>query len=210
MRGDSPRRGWFITLEGVEGAGKTSVAEPVARALEEAGWNVARLREPGGEPFAEAIRAALLHAEGPVEARTELLLFLAARAQVTERRIRPALGRGEVVLCDRYADSTIVYQGHARGLDLEEVRRLNAFATGGLTPDLTLLLDLPAETGLRRQKNGNRMEAEPLAFHERVREGYLFEARREPARWRVIDASRPLEAVVREAVAAVLERVGPA
>ncbi|HSV72786.1 MAG TPA: dTMP kinase [Chthonomonadales bacterium] len=204
------RRGWLVTLEGVEGAGKTSVAGPIAQALEEAGWRVTRLREPGSEPVAEAIRAVLLHSPGPVAARAELMLFLAARAQMTERCIRPAVERGEVALCDRYGDSTIVYQGHARGLDLDEVRRLNAFATGGLKPDLTLLLDLSAEEGLRRQADCNRMEAEPLAFHERVREGYRLEARLEPDRWRVIDASRPLEAVARDAVAAVLARCRPA
>jgi len=195
--------GLFVTFEGGEGAGKTTQIELLAAALRAEGRAVLCTREPGGDPVAEAIRAVLLHRDEPIGHRTETLLFVAARAQVVDRVIRPALLSGAIVLCDRYADSTVVYQGHARGLPLDDVRRLNAFATGGLAPDLTLLLDQDPEIGLARQPDRNRMESEDLAFHSRVREGYLAEAGADPGRYRVLDASRSASEVHAEVLAAV-------
>jgi dTMP kinase len=195
--------GTFITFEGVEGAGKTTQIRLMREALEAEGRRVFTTRCPGGEPVAEAIRAVLLHAAEPVVPETELLLFVAARAQVTARLIRPQLEEGAVVLMDRFIDSTVVYQGHARGLDLDAARSLNSFATGGLLPDCTLLLDLDPAAGLARQTDRNRMEEESLDFHRKVREGYLAEARREPNRFRIIDASRSTEAIHADILAAV-------
>ncbi len=146
-----------------------------------------------------AIRAILLQG-GDVEPRAELLLFLADRAQHVASTIRPALTRGEIVLCDRHADSTYVYQGVARGLDPSFVRSGNAFATGGLLPSLTLLFDLPAEVGLARLQNPDRMDALPLAFHQRVRQGFLDLAAEEPNRFRIVDASQPPELAATEAL----------
>ena len=145
--------------------------------------------------MAEAIRGVVLNPEHKVTAIAELLLFVAARAQVTAGIIRPQMESGKIVLCDRYIDSTAAYQGHARGNELETVRRLNALVTGGLVPDVTILLDLDPEQGLQRQRNHNRMEAESISFHRAVREGFLKEARIDPRRIRVVDATRSVEAV---------------
>jgi len=198
-------RGVFITFEGVEGAGKTTQIALLHDALAAAGRRVYVTREPGGEPVAEAIRGVLLSASHPVTPAAELLLFMAARAQMVERVLRPHLDAGEVVLCDRYTDSSVAYQGYARAQDLEMVRRLNTFATGGLTPDRTILLDLDPETGLARQSDRNRMEAESLAFHRRVREGYLAEAGRDPARFRILDATRPVAEIHADILATAQE-----
>ena len=183
--------GLFITFEGVEGAGKSTQAALLRDALQRAGLRVRALREPGGTPVGESIRALLLSEKDPVTLQAELLLFLAARAQLVEMVIRPRLSAGEIVICDRYIDSTTAYQGYARGNDLELVQKMNEFATGGLNPDITFLLDLEPTVGLNRQKDRNRMEAEGLAFHERVRHGFLAIARAEPQRVTVIDAARP-------------------
>jgi dTMP kinase len=188
----SPRpRGVFITFEGVEGAGKTTQIARLAASLQQSGHEVCVTREPGGDALAEAVRNLLLHQE--MTPRAELLLFLAARAQNVERVVRPHLEAGGVVLCDRFTDSSLAYQGVARGLGRDTVDQLNVFATGGLVPDLTVLLDLPPEIGLARQSDHNRMEAEALAFHQAVREGFLSEARRDPARFSVLDAMLPIE-----------------
>lgn len=195
--------GLFITFEGVEGAGKTTQIALLRDALEKEGYRVFTTREPGGNPVAESIREVLLSAVQPVTSRAELLLFLAARAQLVEDVLRPRLLSGEIVLCDRYIDSTVAYQGHARGHDLELVRCLNDFATGGLMPNLTLLLDLEPAIGLARQSDRNRMEAESLEFHRRVRAGYLAEAQRDPTRFRVIDAARSANSVHADVLAAV-------
>ncbi len=180
--------GLFLTFEGVEGAGKTTQIALLRDALTHEGRPVWTAREPGGNPVSESIRAILLSTEHPVSDRAELLLFLAARAQLVEREIRPRLGAGEIVICDRYIDSTAAYQGYARGNDLELIRRLNDYATAGLLPDRTFLLDLEPERGLRRQTDHNRMEAESLAFHHRVRQGFLALAQAEPDRFRLVDA----------------------
>jgi dTMP kinase len=184
-------RGLFITFEGVEGAGKSTQAALLRDALRSRGLQVCALREPGGTPIGESIRSLLLSEKDPVTLRAELLLFLAARAQLVEMVIRPRLAVGETVICDRYIDSTTAYQGYARENDLDLVMKMNEFATGGLKPDVTFLLDLDPSVGLDRQKERNRMEAEAIAFHERVREGFLAIARAEPDRVIIIDAGLP-------------------
>ncbi|MBI3944503.1 MAG: dTMP kinase [Armatimonadetes bacterium] len=190
--------GIFITLEGPEGAGKTTQADTLAEWLRERGHGVIVTREPGGDPLAEGIRALLQNPEWALDVRAELLLFLAARAQHVAHVIRPALAQGRTVVCDRFSDSTLAYQSAGSGLPLAEVRALNEFATGGLAPDLTLLLDLDVTLGLRRQGEWARMERRGVEFHRRVREGFLRLAAAEPERVRVVDAARPLEAVAAE------------
>jgi dTMP kinase len=194
----------FITFEGVEGAGKTTQIQRLRDALQARGFTVFTTREPGGEPVAEAIRRVLLSDAHPVDSTTELFLFLAARAQITSRVLRPHLEAGDIVLCDRFVDSTVVYQGYARGHDVDTIRHLNRLATGGLMPGRTIVLDVAPEVGLSRQTDRNRMEAETIAFHRRVHAGYLAEAGREPERFCVIDASRPPNDVFRDVLAAVM------
>jgi dTMP kinase len=191
----------FVTFEGPEGGGKTTQIRLLADWLAEQGCDVVTTREPGGTRIGNAIRAVLLDPEH-VEMRSEaeILLFSAARAQLVGQVIRPQLGRGGVVLSDRFADSTFAYQGYGRRLDLNALRMITAFATGGLTPDLTICLDLPVEEGLRRKQGGalaewNRMEREEREFHERVRAGYLAMARAASDRWLVVDAMQPVEQV---------------
>ncbi len=178
-----------MTFEGVEGAGKTTQIALLKAALERQGRRVCVTREPGGDAVAEGVRQLLLSQE--MSPRAELLLFLASRAQNVERVIKPELEQGAVVLCDRFIDSSVAYQGVARGLGRDTVAELNAFATGGLVPDITFLLDLDVETGLSRQTDRNRMEEESLAFHLHVRQGYLQEAQRSPGRFCVLDAALP-------------------
>ena len=190
----------FITLEGPEGSGKTSQMAPLAEFLRQGGDDVLVTREPGGTPISDQIRSVLMTMDNTaMHPRTEILLFLAARAQLVAEVIRPALEAKKIVLCDRYADSTLAYQGYGHGNDLNTLRSLLLFATGGLQPDLTLLLDIEVEDGMRRKKAGgsewNRMDAYTRAFHERVRQGYLSLAQEDPERWRIIDASQPAEAV---------------
>ncbi len=196
--------GLFITFEGVEGAGKTTQIALLRDYLRQAGHDVCVTREPGGDAVAETVRRLLLEKE--MAPRAELLLFLAARAQNVDRVIRPHLYDGGTVLCDRFIDSSIAYQGYARGLGRDTVFHLNAFAIDGLLPDLTILLDLPPEIGLARQSDRNRMEAEALEFHERVRKGFLLEAENNPARFCVLDATQDvaaLQAAIRERVSAL-------
>ena len=194
----------LITFEGVEGAGKTTLAQHLADWLRAQGVPVRLTREPGGSPLGEHLRPLLLHE--PLDAWAELFLFLADRRQHTLQVILPALEQGAWVLCDRYADSTLVYQGYGRGLDIALIRRLNALATGDLTPDLTVLIDLPVEDALARANAPNRFEAETLAFHTRIREGYLQLARAEPRRFLVLDGLQPLEALQASLEQAVRER----
>lgn len=182
----------FITFEGPEGAGKSTQLARLAGRLRDAGRNVVMTREPGGGTLGPAIRALLLEGED-VPPRSELFLFLADRAAHVQNVVRPAIARGDLVLCDRHADSTVVYQGYGRGMDVEQLRNLNALATEGLVPDLTLLLDLPAEQGLARLNDRDRLDREPLEFHQRVRQGFLDEAAREPERWVVFDARQDVE-----------------
>jgi dTMP kinase len=184
----------FITFEGPEGAGKTTVMQRIAEKLRAEGRTVVSTREPGSGSVGMQIREILLHS-GAIDSRCELFLFLADRANHVTTVVRPALEKGDVVLCDRYSDSTVVYQAHARGLDPMGIRELNAFATDGLTPDMTLLLDLDPEIGLKRLITKDRLDAEPIMFHRRVREGFLVEAKREPHRWHVVDATKTVEQV---------------
>ncbi len=189
--------GRFISFEGGEGCGKSTQIERLAARLEAEGYTVCRTREPGGTPLGEAVRDLLQHSptgQGMC-AESELLLFAASRAQLCRELILPALQRGEVVLCDRFLDSTTVYQGVARAIDPIEVAAINQLATGGLLPDLTLLLDLDPKIGLRRARDGreaplDRMEREALDFHQDVRRGYLELARIDPERFQVLDAKR--------------------
>jgi len=206
------RPGWFITLEGPEGAGKTHQAARLRRALLAGGRQVTATREPGGTPIGERIRGLLLelNAHAAHDPRTDALLFNAARAELVTEVIRPALERGDVVLCSRFADSTVAYQGYGGGIPVDDIRTLERLATGGLEPDLTILLDLPPEVGLARKSRAevNRFEAAfDLAFHERVREGFLAIARSTPARFAVIDATPPEETVFEAVRRAVAERL---
>ena len=183
----------LITFEGVEGAGKTTLAQHLADWLRAQGIPVQLTREPGGSTLGAHLRPILLHE--PLDAWAELFLFLADRRQHTLQVILPALEKGVWVLCDRYADSTLVYQGYGRGLDIALIRRLNALATNDLTPDLTVLIDLPVEDALARANAPNRFEAETRAFHTRIREGYLEVARAEPHRYFVLDGRQPLDSL---------------
>lgn len=202
-------QGLFITLEGPEGGGKSTLAPLLAEHLRARGLDVITCAEPGGGPIPQAIRALLLHPDRTdMAARTELLLFLAARAQLVQDTIAPTLAAGRIVISDRYSDSTLAYQAHAGSLPVEEVERLVDFATGGLWPDLTLLLDVPPEVGLARQENRNRMENKGLEFHRRVREGFLAQWRRHPRRIRLVNAARPLDEVRAEVFREVEALVG--
>jgi dTMP kinase len=199
-------QGVFITLEGPEGAGKSTVIQGLRAALEAEGRRVVVTREPGAGAFGQQVRQILLHSEA-MPPMAELFLFLADRANHVATVIRPALAEGAVVLCDRFSDSTVVYQGYARGLDLDLLRSLNETATGGLKPDLTLLLDVPPEVGLARVTERDRLDSESLEFHVRVRDGFLAEMKREPARWARVDASRKASEVLAECVGAVMARL---
>jgi dTMP kinase len=190
----------FITLEGPEGSGKSSQIPALAEFLREQGYQVYTTREPGGTTIGDQIRAVLHDLENTsMHPRTEILLFLAARAQHVEEVIRPLLEKGTIVICDRYADSTLAYQGYGHGVDLDMLKKLLDFSTGGLYPDLTILLDIDVEKGLNRRKESggewNRLDAYTLAFHRRVREGYLTLVANEPQRWRIVDAAQSIENV---------------
>jgi dTMP kinase len=206
--------GFFITFEGPEGGGKSTQVHRLAATLADRGYSVWTTREPGGTRVGEMIRPILL---GRQQARmtpwSEALLFTAARAQHVEEVIRPRLQRGELVLCDRYSDSTIAYQGYGRGLDLETLRRLQDQATGGLRPDLTVLLNLPVETGLSRipRPAQDRLDREAAAFHQRVRAGYQEMAAADRSRWREVDAAADEDEVARrilEVVSDALQQAG--
>ena len=185
----------FITLEGPEGSGKTSHIPYLVEYLREKGHIVFPTREPGGTSISEQIRD-ILHdlKNAEMHPRTETLLYQAARAQIVEQVIKPRLVAGEIVISDRYYDSTIAYQGYGHQLDLEQVRALVKYATGGLIPDLTVLLDVDVEIGLKRKKRNsvewNRMDAHEVKFYQRVRTGYLEMVKEEPNRWAVVDASK--------------------
>jgi dTMP kinase len=192
-------KGKFITVEGIEGVGKSTNMAYIHRQLQAAGKDVLVTREPGGTPLAEAIRGLLLDpAYTGMDTLCELQLMFAARAEHLARVIRPALAAGQWVLCDRFTDATYAYQGGGRGVDVAVIARLEDLVQGGFRPDLTLLLDVPVELGLARASQRgalDRFEQEQVAFFERVRHAYLDMARRHPGRYRVIDASQPLEAV---------------
>jgi dTMP kinase len=198
--------GLFVTLEGPEGSGKTVVARRLAEELGRRGRRVVLTREPGGTRLGERVREILLgRADLGIDPRADALLFNAARAQLVAEVIRPALGAGAVVLCARFADSTLAYQGYGAGLPVEELRELARVATGALAPDLTILLDVDPEVGIRRKAAGarNRFESIDLDFHRRVRAGFLALAGEEPDRWRVVDSSRHIDRVFDDVLAIV-------
>ena len=197
-------RGMLITFEGVEGSGKSTQMRRLARWLRRQGHPIESTREPDGTALGVGVRRLFEH--GP-RALTETFLFLAARHEHVARRIRPWLARGRVVLCDRYADATVAYQGYGRGLDPEMIRELNVRVTGGVWPDLTLLLDLDPAVGLRRigRRRRDHFERQALAFHRRVRRGYLEIQRAEPKRVRLVDAARSQAAVAADVRAIVGE-----
>jgi len=211
-------RGKLITFEGIEGSGKSTHARMVAQAMRAAGHEVIEVREPGGTRLGEAIRL-LLSRKGGAEkmcAPSELLLFMASRAQLVQTVILPALRRGAHVICDRFSDSTAAYQGYARGCDLELIARINAFAVQNISPDLTILLDLDLRTGFKRlhcrnRRHGtekDRIESENMTFHKRVRHGYLVLAKKTPGRFSVIKADRPVKNVHADIWKAVRNALG--
>lgn len=213
----------FITFEGVEGCGKTTQIRLLAETLRKSGHLVVQTREPGGCAISDKIRAILLDAENStMKPLAELLLYAAARAQHVAEIIAPAIGRGEIVLCDRFTDATIAYQGHGRGLDMGTILELNETATAGCRPELTILIDCPVETGLKRAMarieagsaaNGEsqreeRFELESRQFHQRVRDGYLALARENPDRFIIIDGSKGIEETAALIADAVATRAG--
>ena len=207
--------GLFITLEGIEGSGKTSHAGMLADALRAQGRTVMLTREPGGTRAGEAIRAIFLDPAISMQVAAELMLVLADRAQHVVEKLKPALARGEIVISDRYADSTTAYQGYGRGFDLQLLRDLNRMATDGVVPDLTIVLDCPVQTGLERTRlrtqqdlrGPDRFEGADLDFHHRVRAGFLALAQSDTARFRIVNSDRPSENVFAEISALVDELI---
>lgn len=199
-------REMFITFEGTEGSGKSTALNAIADALERKGHTVVCTREPGAGAFGRSIRELLLHGDH-LSPWAELFLFLADRAEHAAKVIRPALAQGAIVLCDRFGDSTVAYQGHARGLPIEKLRELNQFATDGLRPDLTLLFDLDPAIGLGRLSEKDRLDGEPLAFHEAVRTGFHLEMAEDLGRWELVDASLPPDQVIGQALRAIQGRL---
>jgi dTMP kinase len=202
----------FITLEGPDGSGKSSQVPILAEAIRQAGYDLVVTREPGGTEIGDQVRQIIMDLKNTgMFPHTEILLFQASRAQLVREVIRPNLKAGKVVLCDRYADATLAYQGYGHETDLLELRRVVEYATGGLKPDLTLYLDIDVEKGLRRKGKGdewNRLDAYEVEFHERARAGYLELIAQEPDRWVVIDAGQSVKQVQEDLKRVVLERLG--
>ncbi len=209
----SSRRGFFITLEGVEGCGKSTQADRLVAWLRERGYGVVLTREPGGTPLGERLRDVLLDVGGSMLAETELFLYLASRAEHTSEIILPAIERGSVVISDRYADASVAYQGGGRRLGTDFVRSLNQVATRSVKPDVTFLLDLDPKEGLSRldgRASGgtrDRIERETIEFHQRVRDAYLAEAERDPERFVVVDAREDVETIAARMAAALEDRL---
>ncbi len=210
------QEGILITFEGVEGSGKSTHCERICAYFEKKGFEVVRVHEPGGTKIGEQLRSILLSDENDdIVDGTELFLFLASRCQVVEKLIRPALNSGKVVVCDRYIDSSLAYQGYGRGISDEFIRSLNKFAVRNVVPDLTIVLDLNTPIGLKRVKKRldgkqpDRIERSKLGFHQRIREGYMAIARAEPERIRIVDVDRDLrktERAVKRLVDKFLQR----
>ncbi|HEY9758474.1 MAG TPA: dTMP kinase [Oculatellaceae cyanobacterium] len=201
--------GCFVTLEGPEGAGKTTQVKLLSKQLEILGIKHLVTRDPGGTPLGRQIRRILLNPENPVHPTTELLLYQADRAQHVSELIMPALQSGTLVICDRYIDSTVAYQGYGRNIDLKLIAELNEISTGGLRPQMTILFDIESSDGLSRLHPGghDRLEREALEFHLKVRQGYLNLTKQEPERWRTLDASKPLSVVQMELRKLFLENI---
>ena len=203
----------FITLEGPEGSGKTTAVEAAVKKLEEMGCQIVRTREPGGTPISEQIRNVILDkGNTAMDGRTEALLYAASRRQHLVEKVWPALKEGKIVICDRYLDSSLAYQGGARGLGIEEVLNINLFATENTWPDLTLLFDIKPEIGLARinanaNREVNRLDLEKIEFHNKVRESFLALARRFPDRYVIIDASLSRDEVAKATMEAILSRL---
>ena len=204
----------FITLEGPEGSGKTSAIKLVREALEQMGHEIIMTREPGGTPISEQIRNVILDKDNTaMDSRTEALLYAASRRQHLVEKIWPALKEGKIVFCDRYLDSSLSYQGYARGLGIDDILKVNEYATEGTYPHITFLFDIDPELGLERinknkDREVNRLDVEKLSFHQKVREGYLILSKRFPDRYIVIDASKPLEEVSSNVLKEILNRLG--
>lgn len=203
----------FITLEGPEGSGKTTAVEAAVKALEAKGYKIVRTREPGGTPISEQIRNVILDKENTaMDPRTEALLYAASRRQHLVEKVWPALKEGKIVICDRYLDSSLAYQGGARGLGVDNVLNINLFATENTFPDLTLLFDIKPEEGLKRiaanaSREVNRLDLEKLEFHNKVRETFLLLAKRYPERYVIIDASKSREEVAKATLEAITSRL---
>ena len=203
----------FITLEGPEGSGKTTAVEAAVKKLEEMGYQIVRTREPGGTPISEQIRNVILDkGNTAMDGRTEALLYAASRRQHLIEKVWPALKEGKIVICDRYLDSSLAYQGGARGLGIDEVLNINLFATENTWPDLTLLFDIKPEIGLARisanaDREVNRLDLEKIEFHNKVRESFLALAKRFPDRYVIIDASQSRDEVAKATMEAILSRL---
>lgn len=203
----------FITLEGPEGSGKTTAVESAVKKLQEMGYEIVRTREPGGTPIAEQIRNVILDkANTSMDPRTEALLYAASRRQHLVEKVWPAIKEGKIVICDRYLDSSLAYQGGARGLGIDNVLNINLFATENTWPDLTLLFDIKPEEGLKRiaanaSREVNRLDLEKIEFHQKVRESFLYLAKKYPERFIIIDASKSREEVAKDTLDAILSRL---
>ena len=203
----------FITLEGPEGSGKTTAVDAAVKALEQMGYEIVRTREPGGTPISEQLRNVILDKDNTkMDPRTEALLYAASRRQHLVEKVWPALKEGKIVVCDRYLDSSLAYQGGARGLGVEEILNVNLFATENTWPDLTLLFDIKPEVGLARiasnaNREVNRLDLEKLEFHKKVRDTFLALAKRYPDRYVIIDASQSREDVARATLEAITSRL---
>ena len=203
----------FITLEGPEGSGKTTAVEAAVKRLQEMGYEIVRTREPGGTPIAEQIRNVILDkGNTAMDARTEALLYAASRRQHLVEKVWPALKEGKIVICDRYLDSSLAYQGGARGLGVDNILNINLFATENTWPDLTLLFDIKPELGLARisanaDREVNRLDLEKLDFHNKVRDTFLDLAKKYPDRFVIIDASQSREEVAKATMEAILSRL---
>lgn len=203
----------FITLEGPEGSGKTTAVEQAVKKLEELGYQIVRTREPGGTKISEQIRGVILDKENTMmDSRTEALLYAASRRQHLVEKVWPAIKEGKIVICDRYLDSSLAYQGGARGLGIDNVLNINLFATEGTWPDLTLLFDIDPKIGLERisrnsEREVNRLDLEKLEFHNSVRNTFLSLAKRYTDRFVIIDASKSREEVAKDTIDAILSRI---
>jgi dTMP kinase len=202
----------FVTFEGPEGSGKSSQIALLASFLQEHGLTIVTTREPGGTPIGDEIRACVHNVANTAMTPTaEMLLYSASRAQLVGELIRPSLAAGHIVLCDRFADSTLAYQGYGRGLNLDHLRQVTHIATGGLVPNLTFFLDIDVERGLARRTDGglemNRLDLETIQFHQRVREGYLQLIAEDPGRWEIVDADRSITAVQQDLQSSLLARL---
>jgi dTMP kinase len=200
------KKGLFITFEGADGCGKSTQMQLLKQYLQNKGYNIVETREPGGKGLGEKIREILLNYDGEVSDRCESFLFLADRAQNIDVIVKPAIRDGKIVLCDRHTDSSVAYQGYGRGLDIEEINRLNTLSTGGLKPDLTYVFDVDIETSMTRVgKEKDRMESAGDEFFNKVRKGYLEIAKQEPERVKVINAKNDIETVFQD----VLKKIEP-